>query len=82
MEYKIFVIQITVFNISFDIDNKIHLSKKAQIAYLKTTKISIKVPSKYANFANIFLSKLTVELSKYMDINNYTIKLINDWQSP
>ncbi len=38
----------------------------------------IKVPSKYADFVNIILSKLTILLFKYMDINNYILKLVDD----
>ena len=57
-----------------------HLSKRAQIAYLKLDKTPTKVFSKYADFANIFLQKLPVELPKHMSINNYAIKLVNDWQ--
>lgn len=36
--------------------------------------------SKYTDFADNFLLKLAVELLKYMIINNYTIKLVNDQQ--
>ena len=39
-----------------------------------------KVSSKYANFANVFLPKLVVELLKHTKINDYTIKLMDDWQ--
>ena len=38
----------------------------------------IEVSYKYANFANIFSSRLTIKLPKYMSINDYTIKLIDD----
>ncbi len=37
--------------------------------------------SKYADFADIFSSKLVVELPEYMGINDYTIELVDDWQS-
>ena len=37
-----------------------HLSKKAQIAVLKTDEAPTKVSGKYADFANIFLLKLTI----------------------
>ena len=39
-----------------------------------------RVFSKYINFADIFLLKLAVELLKYININNYAIKLINNSQ--
>ena len=64
-----------VFNISFDIGDKVYLLKKTQIAHLKTDKTTTKVFSKYTNFANIFSLKLVVKLSEHMSINNYIIKL-------
>ena len=57
-----------------------HPSKSTQIAYQKMDKAPIKVSSKYANFADVFLPKLAVELPEYMRINNYTIELIDNWQ--
>ena len=53
----------------------------AQIAYLKANKASTEVPSKYANFANVFLLKLAVELLKHTRINDHAIKLVDNWQS-
>ena len=76
MEYKIFLIYITAFNL--DLDNKMHFLNRVQIAHLKVNEALIKVFSKYANFTNIFLLKLIVELSKYMGINNYIIKLVDN----
>lgn len=55
-----------------------HLSKKAQIAHLKADETPIKVFGKYTDFANIFLLKLAIKLSKNTSINNYAIKLVND----
>ena len=37
-----------------------------------------KVFSKYTNFANVFSSKLAIELPKYISINNHIIKLVDD----
>lgn len=37
-----------------------------------------KVSSKYAQFVDIFLLKLAAKLSKYMRINDYAIKLIDN----
>ena len=34
----------------------------------------------YADFINNFSLKLTTKLFKYTGINNYAIKLVNDWQ--
>ena len=39
-----------------------HLFKKVQIAHLKSNKALIKVFSEYANFADVFLSKLVMKL--------------------
>ena len=58
------------------------LSKKTLIAHLKADKAFTKVPNKYANFANVFLSKLVTELPEYTEINNHTIKLIDNEQLP
>lgn len=54
--------------------------KKAQINHLKADDTFIKVFKKFANFANIFLARLTIELPKHTSINNYAIKLVNDQQ--
>ena len=56
-----------------------HLSKRAQIAHLRVDEVFIKVLSKNIDFVNFFLPKLVIVLSKYMRINNYAIKLIDDW---
>ncbi len=78
-EYEAFVIYIAALNISFDIDDEVHSSKKAQIAYLKTDEAFTNIfSSKYNDFADIFLPKLATTLLKYMGINNHVIKLIND----
>ena len=39
----------------------------------------ILVPSKYADFIDVFLSKLAVELPEYR-INDHNIELVDDWQ--
>ncbi len=54
-----------------------HPSKKAQIAHLKVDKVSTKVPSKYADFADVFSPKLTIELPKHIEINNHVIELVD-----
>ena len=58
-----------------------HSSKKAQIAHLKADEALTKVPSKYVDFADVFSSKLAAELPEHTEINNYAIKLVDDWQS-
>ena len=75
-EHKVFVVHVAA--LSIDLGNKMHLSKRAQIAYLKANEAPIKVLSNYADFVNIFLSKLATELSKHTKINNHTIKLVDD----
>ena len=57
-----------------------HPSMGAQIAHLKANKAFTKVPSKYTDFADIFLSKLAIELLEHTEINNYAIELFNDQQ--
>ena len=49
------------------------------MAYLKADKASTKVLSKYADFINILLLKLTKKLFKYIKINDHAIKLVNNW---
>ena len=57
-----------------------HPLKRAQIAHLKTDETSTKVPSKYADFTNVFSLKLAIKLSKHTKINNHTIELVDNWQ--
>ena len=57
-----------------------HPSKKTQIAYLKANETLTKVLSKYADLANIFLSKLAAKLPKHMKINDLAVELVNNWQ--
>ena len=59
-----------------------HPLKRAQIAHLKANKAFIKVFSKYADFANVFSSKLAAKLSEHIRINNHAIELVNDRQFP
>ena len=54
--------------------------KRVQIAYLKADKALTKMPSNYADFADIFSLKLAAELLKYTGINNHAIELIDDQQ--
>ena len=64
--------------LNVDLGDKVHLSKKAQIAHLKADKVLIKVLSKYADFVNIFSLKLAAELLEHMGINNHAIELVDD----
>ena len=55
-----------------------YLSKKAQIVHLKTDEASTKVPSKYANFADVFLLKLAIKFLEHPRINNHAIELLDN----
>ena len=61
-----------------DLDDEMHPLKRAQIAHLKANEVFTKVSNKYANFADIFSSKLAVELHKHTRINDYIIELMDD----
>ena len=56
--------------------------RRAQIAHLKADKIASKVPSEYADFADVFSSKLAIKLQEHTEINDYVIELVSDWQPP
>ncbi len=64
-------------SLGVDSSDKVYPSRRASIAYLKADKAYIQVPSKYADFADVFLPKLAIELSEYMEINDYAIKLVD-----
>ncbi len=78
-KHKDFLIHIAV--LSVDSGDEMHPSKRAQIAHWKADEVPIKVPSKYTDFADIFSTKLAVELLKYIGINDYAIELVSDSQS-
>ncbi len=67
---------------SVDSGDEMHPSRRAQIAHLKADEVSTKVPSKYADFADVFSPKLAVELPEHTGINDHGIELVDDWQSP
>ena len=82
LEYETFVVYVIFFSsvMSFSstpLNANIHPSHRPQIAGLIVKKASIKVPTKYADFTNIFFPDLASELLKHTEINNYTIKLVN-----
>lgn len=70
--------QVNILEISAAI--AIYPSRAAQIAALQVDKALSKIPSKYSNYADIFLPNLTMELPKHIDINNHIIKLENSEQ--
>ena len=75
-EYDVFIVYVAA--LSVDSGNEGHHLKKAKISHLKVNGAYIKVPSKYADFADIFLPKLAVKFSQYTRINNHAIKLMDD----
>ena len=80
LEHETFIVYIAA--LSVNSGDKIHPSRRAQIANLKADEAPTKIPSKYIDFADVFSPKLAVKLPKYMRINNYAIKLVDNWQSP
>lgn len=56
----------------------IYLSRAAQIAILQWDKALTEIPAKYSDYVNVFSSDLAIELSKNIEINEHTIKLINN----
>lgn len=54
----------------------IYLLKKALITSLDIKKINI--PTKYSNFANVYLSNFVVKLLYHTSINNYLINLVDN----
>ena len=79
LNHEVFVVYITAFNTSPD--SKICCSKKAEIAHLKVDEALIKVFCKYANFTDVFSSKLAVKFPEYIEINDHVIELVDDQQS-
>ncbi len=57
-----------------------HPSKRAQIAHLKVDEAPSKVPSKYADFADVFSPKLATKLPEHTRIDDHTIELVDDQQ--
>ncbi len=78
--YEAFVVHIAA--LSVDSGDKMYLSRRAQIAHLKADEASTKVPSKYADFTDVFSPKLAVELLEYIEINDHAIELVDDQQPP
>ena len=68
--------------LSIDLADEVHPTNRAQIAHPKADKAPTKVPSKYADFTDIFLPKLAIKLPEYIKINNHAIKFVDDWQLP
>ncbi len=79
-EYEAFIVHVAA--LSVDLSNEVYPSRRAQIAHLKANEAPTKVPSEYADFADVFSSKLAVELPEHTGINDHIIELVDDWQPP
>ncbi len=77
-KHEVFIVHVVA--LSVDSGNEIYPSRRTQIAHLKVDEVSSEVPSKYTDFAYVFLPKLVIELLEYTEINNHTIELVDDWQ--
>ena len=75
LEHEVFVVHIAAFRV--DPGDKMHPSKRAQIAHLKADEALIEVLSEYANFADVFSLKLVAEFLEY-GINNHAIELVDN----
>ena len=77
-EDKAFVVYVAA--LSVNLGDKVHASKKAQIAYLKVDQALTKVFGKYIDFVDVFSSKLATKLPKHTGINDHAIELVDNWQ--
>ena len=57
----------------FDLAPRIHLDRKAQIAFLLTKKV--KIPDKYSDYVDVFSEEKTLVLPERINLNKYAIKL-------
>ncbi len=80
MEHEAFVVHVTA--LSVNSNDEVHPSRRAQIAHLKADKAPTKIPSEYAEFADVFSPKLAIELPEYTRIKDHAITLVDDWQPP
>ena len=55
----------------------VHPSRRLQRTSLIAKETPIKVPVKYANFADVFFPDLASELPKHTGINDYAIELVD-----
>ncbi len=76
-KYEAFVVHIVALNI--DSSNEMYPSKRVQIAHLKADEAPTEMPNKYADFIDVFLLKLAIELPEHTRINDHSIELVDDW---
>ena len=63
-------------------EDDIHPSCRAKKVALVANEASTSILTEYSDFADIFFLELASKLLEYIGINNYTIKLVDDWQPP
>ncbi len=79
-EHEAFIVHLAALNVNPG--DEIHPLRGAQIAHLKADEAPTKVPSEYADIADVFSPKLAAELPEYMRINDHAIELVDDRQPP
>lgn len=70
-EHAVFVVHIAALNISFDLSDKVHPSRKTQIAQLKAKKVL----SEYTDIEDVFLPKLVTKFFKHLKIKIMPLSL-------
>ncbi len=59
---------------------QIYFFCQIKVELLFANKVSIKIPSKYLDYTDIFSFNLVIELPKITGINEYAIKLVDNKQ--
>ena len=77
---EVFVVYVTSLAVGTKIT--VHPYWMVWIALLIADKAPVITSTEYSDFADVFSPKFTVELSKYIEINNHPIELIDYWQPP
>ena len=77
----VYIVSVYVASLSStSLNTNIHPFRRLQIAGLIAKKAFTIVFAKYANFTDVFSLNLVSKLSKYIEINNHAIKLVNSQQ--
>lgn len=71
-----------VYIVSLTIFTKVFLPHRIQIVSWKVDETPTITFPEYSNFLDVISLELVAELSKHIEINEYTINLINNKQSP
>ncbi len=80
LEHEAFVVHVAA--LSIDSSDEVYPSRRAQIDHLKADEALTEVPSKYADFADIFSPKLAAKPPEHTGINDHAIELVNNRQPP